>query len=241
MTDQWGCRSPTPETALGTDYIEHRVSRQDVQGDADGVVGVINPMTGSLDLYRLPAPAEVDSAESDSTPTEASDNDLSGPAGDRQPAPKANGASKGKKAGERPATGAGEESEADKTATEARAAATAQARRREACAALIHHQPSNADLLKVLVRQCLSGVSARSQTAAVKTLLRDWDAVVEGTGEKARNTRAWHIAVAAAEAHTADLTGEWDDEAVAHLELLTKRVGYQPTEWENRRLREARG
>lgn len=119
------------------------------------------------------------------------------------------------------------------TAEQQRAAAatSAQARRREACVALITHQPSNADLLKVLVRQCLSGVSARSQTSAVKALLREWGASVDGPGEKARNARAWHLAVAAAELHTAELKGAWDDDAIAHLDVLTERVGYQPTEW----------
>ena len=75
----------------------------------------------------------------------------------------------------------------------------------------------------------------------MKALLKDWDASVDGTGEKARNTRAWHLAVASAELHTAELKGAWDDDAITHLEMLTERVGYQPTEWENRRLTEAGG
>ena len=69
--------------------------------------------------------------------------------------------------------------------------------------------------------------------SAVNALLRDWDADVDGTGEKARNVRAWHRAVAAAELHTAELKDKaWDDDAVAHVELLIDRVGYQPTAWE---------
>ena len=72
-------------------------------------------------------------------------------------------------------------------------------------------------------------------------LLRDWDASADGTGEKARNARAWHRAIAAAELHTAELKDKaWDDDAVAHLELLVDRVGYQPTAWEHDQLDTAR-
>ena len=102
---------------------------------------------------------------------------------------------------------------------------------------LINQQPSNSELLKILVAQYLSGVAARSATSAVSALLRDWDAEVDGTGEKARNARAWHRAVAAGELHTAELKDKpWDDDAVTHVKLLINRVGYQPTPWERRQL-----
>ena len=78
--------------------------------------------------------------------------------------------------------------------------------------ALVALQPTNAELLKVLVLQYLSGVAARSHTSAVTALLRDWDASAEGFGEKARNAKAWHRAIAAAELHTSELKDNtWDD------------------------------
>ena len=89
--------------------------------------------------------------------------------------------------------------------------------------------------------QYLSGVAARSGTSAVTVLLRDWDASAEGVGEKARNAKAWHRAIAAAELHTSELKDNaWDDSAVAHLDLLIDRAGYQPTAWERDRLDTAR-
>ncbi|OOK65177.1 parB-like partition domain protein [Mycobacterium kansasii] len=105
---------------------------------------------------------------------------------------------------------------------------------------MINQQPSNAELLKILVAQYLSGVAARSATSAVRALLRDWDATADGTAEKARNAQAWHRAVAAAELHTAELKDKaWDDDAVAHVNLLIDRAGYQPTPWERRQLEAA--
>lgn len=233
-----------PEAELGPDYIEHRISREEFTPGAD-VIGAINASTGTLDLYdRSPAkPADptpptgvtddVPTPEADPTTAPPWDTDADDDAGEY-------GAGEG-------ATATGAEDEdpeaaaiAEQQRADAAASASAQARRREACAALITHQPSNPDLLKVLVRQCLSGVSVRSQTSAVRALLRDWDASADGTGEKARNARAWHIAVACAELHTAELKGAWDEDAIAHLEVLVDRVGYQPTEWESRQLTEAR-
>lgn len=231
-----------PEAELGPNFYDHRISR-DALGDTADVFGVINPHTGQLDLYRRTAPQSAvaegslnEPAAGESKPTppaddrtaeSAADPDDAEPAGEYDTDPDDAGA-----AAEAAAL-------AEEKSVEAAAAKAAQARRRDACAGLINHPPSNADLLKVLVRQCLSGVSARSQTSAVRALLKDWDASVDGTGEKARNTRAWHIAVASAELHTAELKGVWDDDAIAHLDMLTERVGYQPTEWENRRLSEA--
>lgn len=229
-----------PEAELGADYIERRISREEFTPGTD-VIGAINANTGTLDLYdRSPA------IPADPTPP-AGETAVPTPAADPTTAPPWD--TNADDAGEYD-TGEGdtgiedEDPEAAAIAEQQRAdvaaSASAQARRREACAALITHQPSNPDLLKVLVRQCLSGVSARSQTSAVKALLRDWDASADGTGEKARNARAWHLAVAAAELHTAELKGAWDEDAIAHLEILVERVGYQPTEWESRQLTDAR-
>lgn len=231
-----------PEAELGPDFYDHRISRDALSDPADAF-GVINPHTGQLDLYRRTAPQPAVTEDSldepaageskptppavDRTAESAAEPDDAEPAGEYDTAPDDAGA-----AAEAAAL-------AEEKGVEAAAAKAAQARRRDACAGLINHPPSNADLLKVLVRQCLSGVSARSQTSAVRALLKDWDASVDGTGEKARNTRAWHIAVASAELHTAELKGAWDDDAIAHLDMLIERVGYQPTEWENRRLSEA--
>lgn len=230
-----------PEAELGSDYIERRISREALTPGAD-VIGAINANTGTLDLYdRSPA------KPADPTPS-TGEADVPTPAGDPTKAPPWD-TDPGDDAGEFDAgegnTGAEDEDPeaaaiAEQQRADAAASASAQARRREACAALITHQPSNADLLKVLVRQCLSGVSVRSQTSAVRALLRDWDASADGTGEKARNARAWHLAVASAELHTAELKGAWDEDAIAHLDVLVERVGYQPSEWENRQLIDAR-
>ena len=230
-----------PEAELGADYIERRISREEFTPGAD-VIGAINANTGTLDLYDRspvkPAAATPPTGEAD-VPTPAADP-ATAPPWDTDPDDDAGEYDTGE--GD---TGAEDEDPeaaaiAEQQRADAAAAAGAQARRREACAALITHQPSNPDLLKVLVRQCLSGVSARSQTSAVKALLRDWDASADGTGEKARNARAWHLAVASAELHTAELKGAWDEDAIAHLDVLIERVGYQPTEWENRQLTDAR-
>ncbi len=230
-----------PEAELGADYIERRISREEFTPGAD-VIGAINANTGTLDLYdRSPAKA------ADPTPP-TGETDVATPAADPTTAPpwdtEADDDAGEDDTGEGDTDTEGEDPEAaaiaEQQRADAAASASAQARRREACAALITHQPSNADLLKVLVRQCLSGVSARSQTSAVRALLRDWDASVDGTGEKARNARAWHLSVAAAELHTAELKGAWDEDAIAHLDVLVERVGYQPTEWESRQLTDAR-
>lgn len=230
-----------PEAELGADYIERRISRDEFVPGAD-VIGAINANTGTLDLYdrRSTKPADP------SPPTGQAD--VPTPAGDPTAAPPWDtdtDTDAGEYDTEEGDTGTEDEDPeataiAEQQRAEAAAAASAQARRREACAALITHQPSNSDLLKVLVRQCLSGVSARSQTSAVRALLRDWDAHADGTGEKARNARAWHLAVASAELHTAELKGAWDEDAIAHLDVLVERVGYQPTEWESRQLTDAR-
>ena len=229
---------------LGDKYTDRRISRDDYTPDAE-VIGAINPATGFLDLYTRTAPAHAardgEAPPGDNTAQEAA-------TGDRDAA---KGPGKGQDAtadavnpaGKQNRGAADDESAAivEKQRAETAAATGAQAHRRQACATLITLQPSNAELLKILVRQYLSGVAARSQTAAVNTLLRDWDATADGTGEKARNVRAWHRAVAAAELHTAELKDKaWDDDAVAHIELLVARVGYQPTAWEHDQLDTAR-
>lgn len=236
-----------PEAEFGAGYAERRVSRDQLSGDAQ-IVGAINPNTGTLDLYTRASATEADRKPAPDTAPAVPDEP-----GKQRPAPAADDAADDAE-DEDDIAGAAGEPDTEATAQDREAAAiaeqrkaddaaatAAQARRREACAALITHQPSNADLLKVLVRQVLSGVAARSQTSAVKALLRDWDASADGTGEKARNARAWHHAVAAAELHTAELKGStWDDDAVAHLDVLIERVGYQPSEWESRQLTTAR-
>lgn len=218
---------------LGADYSDHRVASSDHTPDMD-VIGAINPNTGMLDLYRHeiapPAPAAADVVDDEADESDHAGSDGPSPAppagnddDDMEPAHDA-------EAVERAAAAA------EAAAEEAKAKA-AQALRRRACATLITHQPSNAELLKVLVRQYLSGVAARSQTSAVKALLGDWDATAEGAGDKVRNLRAWHHAVAAAELHTAELKDKaWDEDAVAHVQLLVERVGYQPTTWERTQL-----
>lgn len=219
---------------LGADYVDHRITSSDHTPGMD-VIGAINPNTGMLDLYRrevaqpittaadVDGEAEIDNPVPDRTPpAKPADSD-----GGTAPAVERNAD---------PAEDAAAEADAE-AAAEAAKAKAAQALRRQACATLITHQPSNSELLKVLVRQYLSGVAARSQTSAVKALLRDWDATADGTGDKVRNLRAWHHAVAAAELHTAELKDKaWDEDAVAHVQLLVERVGYQPTAWERDQL-----
>ncbi|WP_260860833.1 ParB/RepB/Spo0J family partition protein [Mycobacterium tilburgii] len=213
-----------PRTELGENCHQYRAA--DYQPGVD-VIGAINPGSGALDLYARPAAAGHD-APTDKTPADAAtaDDDHAALA---------------------PPNDAGPDTVDDGSAALAEkqraqtAAAEAQAQRRQFCAMLINHQPSNADLLKILVNQYLSGVAARSATSAVGALLRDWDAGSDGTGDKARNARAWHRAVAAAELHTAELKDKtWDNDAVAHVELLMNRVGYQPTPWERSQLDAAR-
>jgi ParB family transcriptional regulator, chromosome partitioning protein len=221
---------------LGDHYTDHRISRDDYNSDAD-VVGAINPSTGYLELYTRATAASPPSGD--------------GPRLDVDDAPVA-GSDRGSSAGAQPAatddgeahTDTGDDEAAalaEQKRSEVAAAAAAQSHRRQACSALVALQPTNAELLKVLVLQYLSGVAARSGTSAVTALLRDWDASAEGVGEKARNAKAWHRAIAAAELHTSELKDNaWDDSAVAHLDLLIDRAGYQPTAWERDRLDTAR-
>lgn len=235
-----------PHKEFGDHYTDHRIRRDEFTSAAD-VVGAINPNTGRLDLYRRSAaPNDAAPVSGDvpdhPTPPTASPTAPVAPTG---PAQAATGESDDDTTiepaeSDEPAV-SGQDAEAEAIAeqkrVEAAAAAAAQERRRESCAELIAHQPSNADLLKILVRQYLSGVAARSQTSAVNALLKDWDAHADGAGEKARNASAYHRAVAAAELHTAELKDKaWDDDAVAHVELLIDRVGYQPTAWEREQL-----
>ena len=223
-----------PRAELGDHYTDHRTSRDDYTSDAD-VMGAINPSTGYLDLYTRSTAASHPSGDA--------------PRRDVDDAPATTGSGRGPSAGpQSPATDDDEAAHADTADDEAAAlaeqkrsevaaAAAAQGHRRQACSALVALQPTNAELLKVLVLQYLSGVAARSHTTAVTALLRDWDASAEGSGEKARNAKAWHRAIAAAELHTSELKDNtWDDNAVAHLQLLIDRVGYQPTAWERDRL-----
>lgn len=227
-----------PRAELGDHYTDHRISRDDYKSGAD-VVGAINQSTGYLDLYtRAPAASrlsgdaprrDIDDAPVIAGGDRGSSTGTQSPPTDDSEAP--------------PADGEDDEAAAlaEQKRSELAAAAAAQGHRRQACSALVALQPTNAELLRVLVQQYLSGVAARSGTSAVTALLRDWDASAEGTGEKARNAKAWHRAVASAELHTAELKDNaWDDNAVVHLDLLIERVGYQPTAWERDRLDTAR-
>lgn len=226
-----------PRAELGENCHQFRVA--DYEADAD-ILGAINPGSGSLELYARPVaanPVVADTthtgAASDAGDVNAADHTDAAPGG-QAPAPAAldPDPDPADDADAHAEAAAAQQRSADKAA-----ASDAQVQRRRSCAVLITQQPSNTDLLKILVGQYLSGVAARSGTSAVTALLRDWDASADGTGEKARNTRAWHRAVAAAELHTAELKDKaWDDDAVAHLELLVNRVGYQPTRWEQHQL-----
>ena len=238
-----------PRAELGESYVDHRISRDEYSAGAD-VLGAINANTGQLDLYRrdLPRAGEVgaDAAALGAGSTDPTAHEQKPAPPSRDPEFEGNALGECDSAGGGESDNLGEESieidaEAEAIAAQQRvdaaAAVAVQGRRREACAGLITHQPTNAELLRILVRQCLSGVAARYQTSAVNALLRDWDASAAGQGEKARHARAWHRAIAAAELHTAELKDKaWDDDAVAHVELLVERVGYQPAVWERDQL-----
>lgn len=222
-----------PRAELGENYHLHRVADYDSGAE---VIGAINPASGALDLYARPAatdglPSTIDDPAAAGPIDAASPADLTCPPAAPAAPPPQGGTDQG--SDETPLPPA-------EPRVDDQPAAQAQSKRREFCAVLINQQPSNAELLKILVAQYLSGVAARSATSAVRALLRDWDATVEGTAEKARNARAWHQAVAAAELHTAELKDKaWDADAVAHVNLLINRAGYQPTPWERRQLEAA--
>lgn len=225
-----------PRTELGEQCHQFRVASYE---DGADIIGAINPGSGSLDLYARPAtpaavndPAVAHDGAEDTTDDEPSEQPPR--ASDPAPTPQPHEPALGDKADD---TADKETVIVEQRNAEKAAARDAQVQRRQSCAVLINQPPSNADLLKILVGQYLSGVAARSATSAVSALLRDWDACADGAGERARNTRAWHRAVAAAELHTAELQDKaWDADAVAHLQLLINRVGYQPTSWERRQL-----
>lgn len=237
-----------PRAELGEHYIDHRISRDEYQPGAD-VVGAINSGTGYLDLYvrSLAVPDESPSPPSDGDGDDGGLGPVSGhaPPESAPERPESAGAASDPPPPEvrddlqeEPAV---VDPETARRSEDVAAAAAAQAHRRQACSTLIGLAPTNAELLKTLVRQYLSGVAVRCQTSAVRALLRDWDSHVEGNSDKARSTMAWHRAVAADELHTAELKDKmWDDDAVAHIERLIDRVGYQPTEWERRQLDAAR-
>lgn len=237
-----------PRAALGENYYERRIYENDLTPDID-VIGAIDPGMGTLALYRVGSGDETavaDQTERDQperTPTpEPDDADVpSAPKGPEIPATPTSIA--GENLVETGDNGLDDVTPEEKAAlaeqenAELIAAKAAQAHRRQACAALITQPVSNADLLNLLAGQYVSGVAARAGTSAVKALLRDWDAHVEGSGPKARYTRAWHRAVAAAELHLSELKDKaWDDDAVAHLKLLIDRAGYRPTRWERGQL-----
>lgn len=218
---------------LGEDYHQHHVRSHQEAAD---VIAAIDPSLGTLVFYRRDLPdhddpplehPEADNRGSSSA-TAAAEEEAVTELGSVTPlATDADGhdAPSIEPIGDTP------DSHRDDPAKQAHRL------RSGACAVLIDNMPPAKELLKVFVGQYLSGVAARSRTSAVSALLRDWDAVADGEGDKARTTRAWHRAVAAAELHTAELKEQmWDDAAVAHVQMLVDRVGYQPTAWERERL-----
>ncbi len=233
----WGVRIVEDIVAeLGENPHEYRVADYDPAADQ---IAAIDPAMGFLQLYVRPAPQP----EGDS-PTVA-DRAAEGAAATATSADRAPGQK------QQPAApaGRGEETSEDeddlpegppdgsggRDGNPARQAA--QTLRREACATLISIPVSTKELLNILVDQYLSGVAARCATSAVSALLRDWDAHAPGTTDKVRSLRAWHRAVAAAELHTSELKDRpWDEAAIAHVQLLIEKVGYQPTPWERRQI-----
>lgn len=244
QADEWGVRLvDDPRSELGERFYEYRVT--DYAGQ-DGLIGAIDPAQGTLVLYARPtrdATTQADDAEI-GTEAETSGGRQSSPeqaadaAADSSRTPDPHGdTAAGEQASNGQEASAADDAIAEGRRADAKAAAAAQAHRRQACAALIAEPVAKLELLKILINQYLSGVAARAGTSAVTALLQDWDAHVEGNNEKARLTRTWHRAVAAAELHTSELKDKaWDDDAVDHVRLLVDRVGYQPTAWEQAQL-----
>lgn len=235
---QWGIPLvDDPEVELGDRFYEYRVAEYDGR---PGLIAAIDPALGSLALYERPRASET-TGTGDKDADDSAGGTGSAPEPADAPAERGDAASVGGgedndlggDAGRDPHEAAAEE----QRRADAAASAAAQAHRRHACAALITQPVTNGDLLKLLVRQYLSGVSARSGTSAVTALLNDWDAHAEGNTDRVRAIQAWHRAVAADELHTSDLKDTaWDDDAIAHVQTLIDRVGYQPTAWEREQL-----
>lgn len=241
QAEQWGIELvEDPRTELGDRFYEYRVDEYAAQ---PGLIGALDPALGSLVLY---APPTADSAAAAPAREPGDDTAADSPTGSPTPPHAGGGVTDpaedidldDDEAPNDPYAASIDESRRAEQAS----AAAAQAHRRRSCAALIAHQISNADLLKILVAQYLSGVAARSGTSAVTALLNDWDADAPGPTDRARASRAWHRAVAAAELHTTELKDTaWDEDACAHVRMLVDRVGYQPTTWEQAQLdRQAR-
>jgi ParB family chromosome partitioning protein len=205
---------------LGDYFSDFRISREEYQPGTD-IFGAINPSTGTLELYRRDGAAEVDSNAPIASPGRA---------------PKAGGRSADPAFDESADSAEGEHSGADAVPS-GQPWLAALPPRRQACEALIAITPTGGELLRLLVRQSLSGVAARSHSTAVRSLLARWDVTPNLSSEKGRHRAAWARAVAAAEVHTGDLKGgPWDQEAVSHLGVLMDRVGYEPTVWEREQL-----
>ncbi|WP_249383715.1 ParB N-terminal domain-containing protein [Mycobacterium sp. DBP42] len=232
-----------PREELGERFYEYRVPSFDEQ---PGLIAALDPALATLVLYRRPD-SEVAPDASVGTHVDPADpaGDLDGepePGADPSQSTDGGNSVPGESASVAPGQGSDEEDEeaavaAAQRRSEIAAAAAAQAHRRRSCAALINVNMTNTDLTRILVGQYLSGVAARAGTSAVAALLDDWDSSVDGNSDKARATKAWHIAVAAAELHTTELKDKaWDAAAVAHVRLLVDRVGYQPTSWEQTQL-----
>lgn len=225
-----------PRAELGERFYEHRITDYDPTLD---IIAAIDPGLGTLVLYARPLPCNAGTdghnhVDPQDAGTELADILVPRPAHPREPASEDSEPND-------PFDNEAAASEKHRAAEIAAAMTAAREHRRQACSALIsHHQISNADLLRVLVGQYMSGVAARSATTAVSALLRDWDAeTTAGSGDKARMRHAWHRAVAAAELHTTELKDRtWDEAAIAHLTMLIERVGYQPTPWEREQLDE---
>lgn len=234
QAEQWGIALvDDPRAELGERFYEHRVDEYDGSRD---LIAALDPALGTLVLYARTIPDEETGAGGPVAETGC---------GNAEDVPGAPSSISSESDAESDAENSGSEDDrdpepaliAEQRRTDADSAAAAQAHRRRSCAALAAQPISNADLLRILVRQYLSGVAARSGTSAVSALLDDWDACAEGEGERARAARAWHRAVAAAELHTTELADvAWDDDAVAHVRMLIDRVGYQPTGWEQQQL-----
>ncbi|MGW4339949.1 ParB/RepB/Spo0J family partition protein [Rhodococcus koreensis] len=134
---------------------------------------------------------------------------------------------------------------------EAEARTAAQKARREAGKKLVASVPPREKLVNYFIDQYAYGVSALAMSAEGWRLaqaymrLEGLDATefrrsAESGDEKRRAEIAWACAVAGYELAAANDSREWGASDLTYLDLLSERVGYRPTSWEEARLDAAR-
>jgi len=197
-----------PREQFGPTFYDHRVFEGD---DYDDVVAAIDPDIGTLVLYALTPPPKAVAAPKAEVATDIDDT-------------------AGAAAGDTTLNDNADTPPPVDVNKQARAASLTA--RRQSCGNLASAVPSRTDLAAILIDQYVTGIAADGFSTQADALVAKWGTDASPHGDKARQAAAWMRAVAAGEIHTSALTVEWDAPAVAHLRQLMKRVGYQPTRWE---------